>query len=108
MSLRPSYLVEASFRNVDVTVAHLHVDLQALHHRQTVLVVPQVLETEHGKVNNTEMCRPCVRVCVLVLTASKFIIVCPVSRYTDSRNRTLISGVGYTGGKRYQVAVDYE
>ncbi len=37
------YLVEAAFGNVDVAVAHLHVDPQALHHRQTVLVVPQVL-----------------------------------------------------------------
>lgn len=38
------HLIEASFGNVDVAVAHLHVDPQALHHGQTVLVVPQVLK----------------------------------------------------------------
>lgn len=30
--LQPSHLVEASFGNVNVAVAHLHVDPQALHH----------------------------------------------------------------------------
>lgn len=34
--------------------------------------------------------------CVLVLTASKFMMVCPVSRYTESRKRTLVNVVGYT------------
>lgn len=38
-----SHLVKAPFGNVDVAVAHLHVDPQALHDRQAVLVVPQVL-----------------------------------------------------------------
>ena len=33
---------------------------------------------------------------VTVLTASKFIMVCPVSRYTESRKRTLVNVVGYT------------
>lgn len=37
------YLTEASFGNVDVAVAHLHVDPQAPHHGQAVLVVSQVL-----------------------------------------------------------------
>lgn len=31
---------------------------------------------------------------VLILTASRFMMVCPVSRYTDSRKRTLVTGVG--------------
>lgn len=38
------YLIEASFGNVDVAVAHLHVDPQAPHHGQAVLVVSQVLK----------------------------------------------------------------
>ncbi len=33
---------------------------------------------------------------VLILTASKFMMVCPVSRYTESRKRTLVNVVGYT------------
>lgn len=31
----------------------------------------------------------------MLLTASKFMMVCPVSRYTESLKRTLISVVGY-------------
>lgn len=41
--LQLSHLSEAVFGDLDVAVAHLHVDPQSLHHRQTVLVVPQVL-----------------------------------------------------------------
>lgn len=43
-SLQQPHIVEAGFGNVDVDVTHLHVDPQALHHRQTVLVIPQVLQ----------------------------------------------------------------
>lgn len=38
------YLTEASFGYVDGTVTHLHVDPQAPHHGQAVLVVSQVLK----------------------------------------------------------------
>lgn len=42
-TVKLSYLIEATFGNINVAVAHLHVDPQALHDWQTVLVVPQVL-----------------------------------------------------------------
>lgn len=47
-----SHLVEAPLGNVDVAVSHLHVDPQALHHRQAVLVVPQVLDTRDTRDTN--------------------------------------------------------
>lgn len=61
------YIVEARFGNVNVDVTHLHVDPQALHHRQTVLVIPQVLQahvqsarphilTELQKIPNVTCC----------------------------------------------------
>lgn len=40
----PRYLIEASFGNVDVAVAHLHVDPQAPYRGQAVLVISQVLK----------------------------------------------------------------
>lgn len=39
--------------------------------------------------------------CFLLLTANKFIMVCPVSRYTDSRKRILISVVGYAEKQKH-------
>lgn len=44
-----SYLTEAPFGNVDVTVAHLHVDPQTFHNRKTVLIVPQVLQANSSE-----------------------------------------------------------
>lgn len=56
------HLSEASFGNVNVTVAHLHVDPQAFHHRQTVLVVPQVLWNNSPKMLN-HVCKKSFHVC---------------------------------------------
>lgn len=56
MPLQLSHLIETTFGNVDVAVAHLHVDPQARHHRQTVLVVPQVLWENSSEMLN-HVCR---------------------------------------------------
>lgn len=39
------------------------------------------------------------------LTASRFMMVCPVSLKMDSRNRTLTKGHGYTGKKTKQATI---
>lgn len=51
-----SHLVELGLGDVDVAVAQLHVHPQALHQRQAVLVVPEILRrTEtHIKHNQNE------------------------------------------------------
>lgn len=41
-----AYLAKASLGDLNVTVSHLHVDPQAFHHWQAVLVVPQVLDED--------------------------------------------------------------
>lgn len=40
---KPSYLAEPALGNVNVAMAHLHVDPQAFHGWKAVLVVPKVL-----------------------------------------------------------------